>query len=221
MCNSFYLYIITDFIYIYIYILLLHLEFVFVIQFWWVFFFQFIELSASLIVDEFPLSIKAFLIKSIETCAKLQNFNFYLFIQFLTINIVKRDKCPKEWSSKSQFPSYYLFQHIVMFSNLLCECVKQNTVSTLACRHAAVVSCCSRRSPLFIYIGQLSYCKWSVRNKNRDLFKWCGISYFFNSKYMRGVLPPVVYKVVENSKEIDIFFSISLYNDWTRKKPDD
>jgi len=116
------------------------------------FFFQFIELSASLFVDEFPLSIKAFLIKSIETCAKLQNFNFYLFIQFLTLNIVKRDKCPKEWSSKSQFPSYYLFQHIVMFSNLLCECVKQNNVSTLACRHAAVASCCTRSSPLYLFI---------------------------------------------------------------------
>ena len=84
---------------------------------------------------------------------------------YLTLEIVKQDKCPIYIrSSKLLFPTYYCVQHITVSNTLLCQLIPLSskilcphlfliyTCSTFPCQHAVVVSCFTLCSTLFYVI---------------------------------------------------------------------
>jgi hypothetical protein len=73
----------------------------------------------------------------------------YLFIQYLILKTVKRDKCAKySRSSKLLFPVYFCVEQFTVSSKILCP-LSLLICSTLLCRHVMVVFCFTRCSPLF------------------------------------------------------------------------
>ena len=67
---------------------------------------------------------------------------------YLTLEIVKQDKCPNySWL----FPAYYCVQQFTVSNKILClHLLLIYTFSTFPCQHAAVVSCFPLYSPLFV-----------------------------------------------------------------------
>ena len=76
---------------------------------------------------------------------------------YLTLEIVKQDKCSKyNWL----FPAYYCVQQFTMSTKILClHLLLIYTCSTFPCQHAAVVSCFALCNPLFV--NNLSFI-WTI-----------------------------------------------------------